>query len=72
MPFQEQLLPDMLIPTTTKTPTAPQGYELVRPFLAATGRTIDKVLGDGNCLFRALAKQLSRNPDKYMELRGKL
>ena len=67
-------LPDMPITTITRTPTTPQGYELVRPFLAAM-RTIDKVLGDGNCLFRALlalllAKQLSGSPDKHMELRG--
>ena len=63
-------LPDMPITTITRTPTTPQGYELVRPFLAAMGRTIDKVLGDGNCLFRALAKQLSGSSDKHMELRG--
>ena len=63
-------LSDMPIITITRIPTTPQGYELVRPFLAAMGRIIDKMLGDSNCLFRALAKQLSGSPDKHMELRG--
>ena len=59
------------MPTTTTEAlqTEPKGYELMRPFLAQSGRAIDKVLGDGNCLFRALAKQLSGSADKHIELR---
>ena len=69
LPFQEQLPQNIRTcqsPTTTKTQTASKGHELVRPFLAATGKAIDnlKVLGDSDCLFRALAKQLSGSPDK--------
>ena len=59
------------MPTTTTEAmqTEPKGYELVRSFLAQSGRAIDKVLGDGNCLFWALAKQLNGSADKHIELR---
>lgn len=41
-------------------------------FLTYHGRKIDQVLGDGNCLFRALAKQLTGDSDKHGILRDKL
>ncbi|XP_064399682.1 uncharacterized protein LOC135346105 isoform X2 [Halichondria panicea] len=41
-------------------------------FLMYHGRKIDQVLGDGNCLFRVLAKQLTGDSDKHGILRDKL
>ena len=41
-------------------------------FLAYHGRKLDSVLGDGNCMFRSLAKQLSGDSDKHGQLRDKL
>lgn len=41
-------------------------------FLAYHGRKLDSVLGDGNCMFRSLAKQLSGDSDKHAQLRDKL
>ena len=41
-------------------------------FLAYHGRRLDSVLGDGNCIFRSLAKQLSDDSDKHSQLRNKL
>ena len=38
-------------------------------FLSLTNRKVDKVLGDGNCLFRALAKQLTGTSEEHVELR---
>ena len=40
-------------------------------FLAYYGRKLDSVLGDGNCMFRSLAKQLSGDSDKHGQLRDK-
>lgn len=59
----------MPVPNAKRVHVQLKGYELMEPFLAKCGRAIDKVVGDGNCLFRALAKQLSGNPEKHMELR---
>ena len=47
----------------------PTGQELIQLFLGDRGRAIDKVLGDGNCLFRVLAKQLCGNPNEHTQLR---
>ena len=49
--------------STTNDPTA---------FLAYHDRKLDSVLGDGNCMFRSLAKQLSGDSDKHGQLRNKL
>lgn len=34
------------------------GYAAMLPFLHKQGRTVERVLGDGNCLFRSLSLQL--------------
>ena len=47
----------------------PTSHELIQLFLADRGRAIDRVLGDGNCLFRELAKQLCGNPNEHTQLR---
>ena len=53
-----------------KTPRSPQtGYSVLLPFLQKQGRTIDRVLGDGNCLFRALSLQLTGFQEYHMDLR---
>ena len=53
-----------------KTPRSPQtGYLVLLPFLQKQGRTIDRVLRDGNCLFRALSLQLTGAQDYHMDLR---
>ena len=41
-------------------------------FLAYHGRKLDSVLGNGNCMFRSLAKQLSDDSDKHGQLRERL
>ena len=41
-------------------------------FLAAHGRQLDPALPDGNCLFRSLAKQLTGDPSKHVQLRETL
>ena len=38
----------------------------MKAFLTAHGRQIDP---DGNCLFRALTKQMTGNPSRHPELR---
>ena len=41
-------------------------------FLAYHGRKLDSVLGDGNCMFQSLAKQLSGDSNEHVQLREKL
>ena len=53
-------VPDDMIPRTSQSPQT--GYSALLPFLQKQGRTIDRVLGDSNCLFRALSLQLSGSP----------
>ncbi len=61
-------IPDDMFPTNT---TSPQlGYSVQTPFLKKQDRTIDRVLGDGNCLFRALSRQLTGVQDYQIQLRG--
>ena len=64
------LLPAMELPdlpaNTTKTKSA---YELMEPFLLQINRKVNKVLGDGNCLFRALSEQTTGTSGKHAELR---
>ena len=64
----------MPFPTTnlTQEKVKLNGHELIRQFLTENERAIDKVLPDGNCLFRALAKQLCGDPEKHIELRKML
>ena len=44
-------------------------YRLSQPFLRRLNRKVDRVLGDGNCLFRALAKQTTGDSDNHVHLR---
>lgn len=41
----------------------------MKAFLTAHGRQLDPALPDGNCLFRALSKQMIGDPSKHAELR---
>ena len=53
-----------------KPPSAPKtGYEVLKPFLFQQGREPDRVLGDGNCLFRALSRALTGVEDHHIALR---
>lgn len=53
-----------------KPPGAPKsGYAVLVPFLQQQGRAVDRVLGDGNCLFRSLSLQLTGTQDHHLELR---
>ena len=45
------------------------GYTVLKPFLQEQGRVPDKVLGDGNCLYRALFVQLCGTQDYQLQLR---
>ena len=40
-----------------------------RAFLLQINRKVNKVLGDGNCLFRALSEQTTGTSGKHAELR---
>ena len=52
-----------------KPPGAPKsGYAVLVPFLQQ-GRAVDRVLGEGNCLFRYLSLQLTGTQDHHLELR---
>ena len=60
-------VPDDMIPRTSRSPQT--GYSVLLPFLQKQGRTIDRVLGDGNCLFRALSLQLTGSQDYHMDVK---
>ena len=60
-------VPDDMILKKSHSPQL--GYSILTPFLKNQGRTIDRVLGDGNCLFRALSLQLTGLQDHHMDLR---
>ena len=45
------------------------GYGLLVPFLYQQARTVIRVLGDGNCLFRSLSLQLTGTQDHHLKLR---
>ncbi|XP_065892128.1 uncharacterized protein [Dysidea avara] len=50
-------VPDMIVPDDLNPTSATQtGYTILRPFLNGQGREITRVLGDGNCLFRAISQ----------------
>ena len=65
-------IPDMPIPQNMllSSPSAPKtGYALLELFLQQQGRAPDRVLGDGNCLFRALSRSLTAVEDHHLKLR---
>lgn len=45
------------------------GYNILTPFLNIQGRKIERVLGDGNCLFRALSLQITGDQEHHLTLR---
>ena len=45
------------------------GYTILKPFLQQQGLEPDVVLGDGNCLFRALLVQLCGTQEYQLQLR---
>jgi len=63
-------VPDIIVPDdmnpilSTRT-----GYTILRPFLNKQGREIARVLGDGNCLFRAISKAICNTEDYHLNLR---
>lgn len=65
-------IPDMMIPddmTQTTTTTPATGYAILKPFLRTQQREVDRVLGDGNCFFRALSKAITGVEDYHISLR---
>ena len=61
-------IPEDMIPRMPRSP--PTGYAILIPFLSQKqGRSIERVLGDGNCLFRALSLQLTGMQDHHLSLR---
>lgn len=50
-------------------PGSQSGYSVLKPFLQQQGREPEKVLGDENCLFRALSLQLTGSQDYQLQLR---
>ena len=47
----------------------PSGHTTLAPFLRQQGRALDSVLGDGNCLFRAISKHLTGVEHQHLLLR---
>ena len=62
------IIPDDMIPNKSA-PVVPNGYSLLKPFLNEQQRKAYRVLGDHNCLFRALSKALSGVEDYHTHLR---
>ena len=65
-------VPDIIIPddiSNTSASVVPTGYSLLKPFLNEQQRKAYRVLGDSNCLFRALSKALSGVEDYHTHLR---
>ena len=60
-------IPSDMIPKSSSAPKV--GYDLLKPFLYLQGRAPDRVLGDGNCLFRALSRYLTGAEDHHLQLR---
>ena len=61
------VVPDDIKPMSIKHSTT--GYLILNPFLYSQGREIDRVLGDGNCLYRAISKRFSGVEDYHPHLR---
>lgn len=66
-------VPDTIVPDDTHTQiskVAPgTGYTTLKPFLGKQQREVDRVMGDGNCLFRALSKAVTGVEDYHISLR---
>ena len=63
-------VPDMIVPDDLNPTSATQtGYTILRPFLNGQGREIARVLGDGNCLFRAISQAICNTEDYHLHLR---
>jgi len=60
----DMIVPDDMIPTST----TGTGYTILRPFLNEQGRQIARVLGDGNCLFRAISKAICDTEDYHLTM----
>ena len=66
-------VPDMIVPddmVQISTSALGTGYTSLKPFLYKQQREVDRVLGDGNCLFRALSTAISGTEDHYPHLRN--
>ena len=61
------MVPDDMVQISTSAPGT--GYTGLKPFLYKQQREVDRVLGDGNCLFRALSKAISGTKDHHSHLR---
>ena len=61
------MVPDDMVQISTSAPGT--GYTGLKPFLYKQQREVDRVLGDGNCLFRALSKAISGTEDHHSHLR---
>ena len=62
------IVPDDMIPNKS-TSLSSTGYSVLKPFLTKQGREVDRVLGDGNCLFRAFSKAICGVEDYHLHLR---
>ena len=65
-------VPDMMVPddmTQMSTATPGSGYTVLKPFRNQQQREVNRVLGDGNCLFRALSKAITGVEDHHISLR---
>ena len=58
------IVPDDMIPNKS-TLLSSTGYSVLKPFLTKQGREVDRVLGDGNCLFRAFSKAVYGGVEDY-------
>ena len=66
-------VPDIIVPddmnTIKSTLPSSTGYSVLKPFLTKQQRELDRVLGDGNCLFRAFSKAICGVEDYHLHLR---
>ena len=62
------IVPDDMIPNKS-TSLSSTGYSVSKPFLTKQGREVDRVLGDGNYLFRAFSKAICGVEDYHLHLR---
>jgi len=65
----DMVIPDDIMDIKPSVNCSATGYTILKPFLNSQGREIDRVLGDGNCLFRALSKEISGVEDYHLHLR---
>ena len=62
-------MPKRLLPSKPLVLTQSARYELMKDFLSKHKRKPQRVLGDGNCLFRALSVQLTGTEESHVVLR---